>query len=386
MRDCSRGDCIRGPECARDLVTNLIPEFDDVNSQIERFNKFVGLAVARTIHSGTARTLPEDATSDLYPVALTREALRPGTVFTDPNGHLLVVTRWIPGTEEQMGMLLAVDAHPDLTVSHKRFSPANFYFAAHLRTGGFKAFRPPIYSRGEIRFPTNDELMADADYANLSLDQYAFSESAQFYRTVDKLLNPLPLDPVRAYRSRMEALVELLEERVSSVQVGVDFMNATGWAEIPMPEGGLIFETTGPWEDYSTPARDLRLLIAFDELLNFPAYVGDNPDMFRLPQGKTMAQVRADMDAEWARAKDELSISYRRSDRSPWTLTLGRIVERAAQFEQAYNPNDCPEIRWGAGERTEEYSTCNRHAPREQLQRMAAYRYWHQERRRPAGF
>jgi hypothetical protein len=99
-----------------------------------------------------------------------------------------------------------------------------------------------------------------------------------------------------------------------------------------------------------------------------------------------MAQVRADMDAEWARAKDELSISYRRSDRSPWTLTLGRIVERAAQFEQAYNPNDCPEIRWGAGERTEEYSTCNRHAPREQLQRMAAYRYWHQERRRPAGF
>jgi len=29
---------------------------------------------------------------------------------------------------------------------------------------------------------------------------------------------------------------------------------------VPMPEGYAIFETTGPWEDYSTPSRDMRLL------------------------------------------------------------------------------------------------------------------------------
>ena len=31
-----------------------------------------------------------------------------------------------------------------------------------------------------------------------------------------------------------------------------------------MPDGPAIFETTGAWEDFATPSRDLRLLIAMD--------------------------------------------------------------------------------------------------------------------------
>jgi hypothetical protein len=386
MRKCLRGDAINGPQCNADPITNLTPEWDDVNSVVERFNRFVGLTVANTVHSGTVRTVPEDDTSDLYPVALSQQAIRPGTVFADPNGHVLVVTRWLAGTADRMGMLLAIDAHPDLTVSHKRFSPANFYFAANLRTGGFKAFRPAVYEHGAVRLMTNAELAADPDYANRSLDQYAFTESADFYRTVDKLLNPIPLDPVKAYRSRMEALIELLEERVSAVQVGLDYQYASRWAEIEMPEGGAIFETTGPWEDYSTPARDLRLLLAIDELLAFPRYVQDNPDIFRIPAGKTMAQVRSDLDAEWARSGAELSISYKRSDRSTWTLTLAQIIERATKFEESYNPNDCSEVRWGATPGSDEFSPCTRRAPYNQRKMMESYRIWHAERRRPAGF
>jgi hypothetical protein len=386
MRRCLRGDSIHGPSCEAEPVTNLTPEWDDVNGVIDRFNRFVGLTVANTVHSGTVRTLPEDDTSDLYPVALTQDALRPGTVFADPNGHVLVVTRWIPGTAERMGMLLAVDAHPDYTVSHKRFSTANFYFAAHLRTGGFKAFRPAVYEHGKVRLVTNAELAADPDYANRSLDQYRFTETSDFYRTVDQLLNPIPLDPVQAYRSHMEALIELLEERVAAVQVGIDYQQANGWTKIEMPEGGEIFETTGPWEDYSTPARDLRLLLAMDELLQFPRYVQDNVEIFRIPAGKTMAQVRSDLDAEWERSRDELSITYHRSDRSPWTITLGQLMDRMKSLEQSYNPNDCPEIRWGATPGSAEASTCTRRAPYDQRKKMEMYQIWHSERRRPSGF
>ena len=38
--------------------------------------------------------------------------------------------------------------------------------------------------------------------------------------------------------------------------------------------------------------------------------------------------------------------SYLRSDGSQWTLSLKDVVDRATDFEMAYNPNDCIELRW----------------------------------------
>ena len=43
-------------------------------------------------------------------------------------------------------------------------------------------------------------------------------------------------------------------------------------------------------------------------------------------------------------------ISYTRSDGSPWTLSVKDVVDRAPDFEMAYNPNDCVELRWAAPE------------------------------------
>ncbi len=40
-----------------------------------------------------------------------------------------------------------------------------------------------------------------------------------------------------------------------------------------MPNGPSIFEANGAWEDYSTPARDFRLLIAIDVVRSFPDHV-----------------------------------------------------------------------------------------------------------------
>jgi hypothetical protein len=76
-------------------------------------------------------------------------------------------------------------------------------------------------------------------------------------------------------------------------------------------------------------------------------------------------------------------ISYTRSDGSQWTLSLRDIIDRAADFEMAYNPNDCVELRWGAPDNSEEASTCKRHAPSAQRAKMTKYRTWFHERRRP---
>ncbi len=386
FRDCLRGDAVSGPSCSGSVESNLTTATDGVFTEVERFNLFIAREVGDSVHSGTARTLPEDDASDLFPTALSREALRPGVVFVDPHGHVLVVTRVIDGTATRIGTLWAVDAHPDRTVSHKRFSPANFNFLSRVRTGGFKAHRPAVLRRGAVRFMTNAEIAASPHYGNLSLDQYGLGSSAEFYRRVDRLLNPEPLDPVDAYRAKMEEVVELLDERVVAVQVGVDHMRAAGWKEIPMPDGGAIFETIGPWEDYSTPARDLRLLLAMDDLLRFPRSVQEHPDLFRIPAGKSPARIRAELDAEWRDLAPRLSIAYRRSDRSTWTLSLADIVDRMDAFEQAYNPNDCPEVRWGAPPGGEEHATCARRASLRQRLKMQAYRTWHSERRRPSAY
>ena len=89
------------------------------------------------------------------------------------------------------------------------------------------------------------------------------------------------------------------------------------------------------------------------------------------------------MEALHARRVRERTIVYGRSDGSPWTLTVADILARKAAFEMTYNPNDCVEIRWGAAEGTDEYAPCRRQAPAEQRARMAAYRQWFREARRP---
>ena len=49
---------------------------------------------------------------------------------------------------------------------------------------------------------------------------------------------------------------------------------------VKMPRGYSIFETAGPWEDFATPARDMRLLIAIDTVLDLPAALKRNPARF----------------------------------------------------------------------------------------------------------
>ena len=75
--------------------------------------------------------------------------------------------------------------------------------------------------------------------------------------------------------------------------------------------------------------------------------------------------------------------SYPRSDGAAWTLTLRDVIDRAAELEMAYNPNDCVELRWGASDKSEEASTCRRRAPSGQRAKMTEYRAWFHERRRP---
>jgi len=59
------------------------------------------------------------------------------------------------------------------------------------------------------------------------------------------------------------------------------------------------------------------------------------------------------------------------------------LVDRAADLEMGYNLNDCVELRWGAPDKSDEASTCKRHASSAQRAKMTDYRAWFRERHWP---
>ncbi|HRG98374.1 MAG TPA: hypothetical protein PLR99_19115 [Polyangiaceae bacterium] len=377
MAECSRGGGGAPPDC-QGLETQSEAPARRRAPPAEAFGTFVRVTLADRVHSGSARTPFSDAESDYYPIALSWEALRPGAVFADPYGHVLVVAKRLRETKERGGVLYAVDGQPDGTVGRKRFWRGNFLFAKDPALGGpgFKRFRPLSLRAGAVSRTPDARLGADPRW-HFSLEQ-ASLDLEGFYDAMDDVLSPTPRDPSSALREIVVALDEQVRTRVISVENGRKFLDKRG-PSAPMPEGAKIFEAQGPWEDFSTPSRDLRLLIAIDVATGFPARVARRPGRYL---GAT-ADAKARLEQELAKELAERKVQYTRSDGSPFELSLAEVVARAEAFQTAYNPNDCVEHRWGAKPGTDEHSTCRARAPAEQRARMEAVRVWFRERKRP---
>ena len=326
-----------------------------------------------------------DDNTDFYTVPLKQETLRPGTVYADPYGHVMMLVRRVPQSGGAAGVFLSVDGEPDGTVARKRFWRGNFLFAHEPSLGspGFKRFRPIVREgNGSLRRLTNAEIAKDPQYGDFSLEQSQLGVE-DFYDRMDDVMSPAPLDPLRAMEAAISSLEEQVKTRVGSVENGRKFQNS-GHGDATMPDGASIFATTGAWEDFATPARDFRLLIAIDVVRGYPDRVARQPQRYAMPMGRSVADVKAELQSSLASELAARKFSYTRSDGSAWTLTLKDVIDRAADFEMAYNLNDCVELRWGAPAQSDEASTCKRHAPAAQRAKMTEYRAWFRERHWPA--
>jgi hypothetical protein len=342
-------------------------------------------AVGDVVHTGSVRVSSNDDDTDFYTTALTPEALRPGTVFADPYGHVLMLVKRVPESNGAPGVFLAVDAEPDGSVTRKRFWRGNFLFVhdAALGSPGFKHFRPIVRETyGDMRRLTNTEIAKDPQYGDFSLEQSQLG-AEDFYDRMDDIMSPEPLNPVRAMEDAITSLEEQVKTRAVSVENGRQYQDKEHGI-VEMPNGPSIFETTGAWEDYATPGRDFRLLIAIDVVRGFPDRVARRPDRYAMPEGKSSAEVKAELRDVLASVLSSRKFSYTRSDGSHWTLSLKDVIDRAADLEMGYNPNDCVELRWGAPEKSAEASTCKLQAPSEQRANMTEYRNWFRERRWPS--
>ena len=379
FRSCNRGGDGEPPTCDATPRNNFLPvEGDD---EVEAFQIF-SRVVAGAVHSASARTRPTSNATDVYPVPLTREALTPGTVFADPYGHLLIIARWASQDGDTPGVLYGADAQPDGTVGIRRFWRGSFLFSpeTQLAGPGFKAWRPVRGGGGRMFVRRNDRITEGP--RPFSMQQYQGDADA-FYDRMEALINPRPLNPSAQLEALVDALAESVERRIVSVDNGERYVREHPRETIPMPEGHAIFETTGPWEDFATPSRDMRLLISIHAVTGFPASVERQRARFGL-DASGARELRARLESELDAALGDRSFAYRRSDGSEFTFTLAQVVERRPQLEVAYNPNDCVELRWGATLGTPEAAACRRRAPAHQQARMASYRPWFRDRRRPA--
>jgi hypothetical protein len=341
--------------------------------------------VGDVVQSGAVRVSATDDNTDFYTVPLTQDALRPGTVYADPYGHVMMLVRLVPEADGAPGVFLAVDAEPDGTVTRKRFWRGNFLFVHEPALGspGFKRFRPIVREgNGGLRRLTNAEIAKNPQYGDFSLEQSKLDGEA-FYDRMDEVMSPQPLDPLRAMTDAITSLEEQVKTRVVAVENGRKYQNS-GKGEAEMPNGAAIFETTGAWEDFSTPARDFRLLIAVDVVRGFPDRVARRPERYAIASGRHLAEVKAELQSALASELAARKFSYTRSDGSAWTLSLKDVVDREPSLEMAYNPNDCVELRWAAPEGSEEASTCKRHAPEAQRAKMIGYRNWFRDRHWPS--
>ena len=378
---CDRGSLVRNPKTSQ-WITNETSS--SKTHPVLAFNAFMR-RVKDGVHSGTARTSLDDDNSDYYPVSLERGTLRPGIVFADPYGHTLIIVGWVPQTRNHPGLLLSVDAQPDGTVGIKRFWKGNFLFNTSGVIGepGFKAFRPISELEG-VPYPMlNKALTASSGFIPFSFQQRKMKND-DFYHTMDRLINPNPLDPETALLDLIQALHGQLLVRVTSVANGEAYLRSHQGVVISMPTTAAgIFQAGGQWEDFSTPNRDLRLLIAIDAVLNFPDLIVLSPEDYNISRLTSPEQVKKKLQSLLEQKASELSINYIRSNGSLQKLTVGEILKRRDTFEMAYNPNDGIEIRWGATENSDERSTCHRRTPSNQLETMSSVRKWFNKRLHP---
>ena len=220
---------------------------------------------------------------------LNEETLRPGTVYADPYGHLLVLVRRVPQSDGAAGVFLAVDGQPDGTVARKRFWRGNFLFAQDPALGGpgFKRFRPIVREKnGALRRLTNDEIAKNPQYGDFSLDQARLGIE-DFYDRMDDVMSPAPLDPLRAMKEAITSLEEQVKTRVTSVENGRKFQSS----------GRGEAEHAGRRVDL----RDDRRVGRFRDAVARSAPVDRDRRGARLP-GSRRAAARALRDAGRARA------------------------------------------------------------------------------------
>jgi hypothetical protein len=330
------------------------------------------------VSSATYRIHPDldgPLAPDLYPVAIDRASIQPGTLIYDPNGHVAVVYRVDPD-----GRVRFFDSHTDYSLARSIYDP-RFTRVGPSAGAGFKNWRPQALV-GAVRQADGTlrgghiELARNARIADFSTEQFfgngprpadanwasgTFTlngEKLDYYDYVRARLSAsgeLQFDPVKEVHELAMSNCADLQYRMQAVDIAI----AAGMQNHSEPDRlpANIYGTNGDWETFSTPSRDARLKTAFKEMRDtverfVTMYVrGGDPHLHYL--GDDMV---GDLLATYRRDTQACELHYVRSDGSAVNLTYEDAVRR--MFALSFDPYQCVERRWGATDAAE-LSTCH---------------------------
>jgi len=296
------------------------------------------------VNSGYYRMAPEIDTGDTYPIRIGPDTIRPGTVYYDPNGHVALVYKI---TDD--GRIRLIDAHPDRSVSRPWFG-GKFALGSRDQGGGFRKWRPAWYGGdGQIHRLSNHNIK---DYS--PDDQYRGTYEFQgmnglsYFDYVRARLSSRGgrVRPLEDFRSMMEDIQEDIRYRALAVELCVQ----AGVHRKPHP-GSLpwnIYGTDGEWESFSTPSRDARLKVAFQEFFSQTVRMvqmaarGDPS----IEYSGSANQLAAELLSIYDSLSPRLTVTYVNSIGNRVTLTFHQVLERL--FDLSFDPYHAVEYRWGA--------------------------------------
>lgn len=306
--------------------------------------------VVNTVYTKMFRMAPETEGNDTFPVEPTRAGIRPGSVYHDPNGHLLVVYDVTPD-----GRVLAIDGHPDNSLTHQTLG--NQYALGKAGYGGgFRDWRPytlePAETAGgepRVNWTRNADLKT---FDGISQYKGSFDVRGEkvglwaYLRSV--LTQPgIRMDPLAEFDRAVGDVCQAAKDRMLAVNAALDLRLHL------LPHPGLpdnLYNTDGDWEAYSTPGRDIRFRKQFLDLrVEAERLVREfhrQPSLFAY-EGKTSDLVQS-LSYRWSvlgKGK-ECSISYADSKGNNRTLELAALNRRLVTL--SFDPYHCPEWRWGA--------------------------------------
>ena len=308
---------------------------------------------------------------DHYPVKLTRDSIKAGTILYDPNGHLAVVYKVTPE-----GRVHFIDAHPDNSLTRgvygkaykrdapavgagfKRWRPQTLVGAAQQPDGSYQGGRIVLAPDSELADWSDEQFFGTEAKRPKAWEQGRFvheGETLEYYEFVRKRLAAanFKYDPLDETRSMVRVLCSDLKYRVDAVDAAVRARIHQRQQPDRLPDN--IYGTSGDWEVYSTPSRDARLRTAFKELrdevarfLDLAARGGN-----RLAySGKDLA---GDLRKVYAAEANACLFSYTRSNGTQQQLSVIEVTRRLPYL--SFDPYHCVERRWGARE-AGELATC----------------------------
>ncbi len=314
--------------------------------------------------------------TDYYPVDINREAIRPGTIIYDPNGHVAIVYKVTSD-----GKVYFIDAHPDNSLTSGMYG-TKFVRSHPAQGAGFKNFRPirlvgatydsnaGSYIGGKIVPAKNKDLKHFDIVQFFGTDRTPRTDWSkgpfiiggvkyEYYEYVRNMLSTgkLILNPVNEIKSLAEDICQTTLDRVDAVNAAlkVGIQNKPHPAKLPEN----IYGTSGEWEEYSTPSRDARLKTSFVELRESAADLIQRHSVGDPKVDYKGTDIRRDMRNAYLAVSNACQITYAKSNGQIMKLTLDQVRERL--FDLSFDPYHCSELRWGA-KSSEELATCKDNA------------------------